>query len=72
MRLVHDHSIGASVVYVPCYVCSKILLLADAIIDADGPAFQAYYCRSCLPPTAKIPNTCNRDGCRRGCRREHE
>lgn len=51
MRLVKDHSAGAYVVSVPCFKCAKMLSLSDAVMDLDGPAFQAYYHANCLIET---------------------
>jgi hypothetical protein len=63
MRLVQDHSFGAAAVSVPCLACDKMVRLADSIIDADGPAFQAYYHVACAP---KGPvESCVLLGCRR-------
>lgn len=42
-RFVRDTNPGAYAVRVPCLTCGRMLLLADAVIDLDGPAFQAYY-----------------------------
>lgn len=49
MRLVYDHSPGAYSVYVSCLNCGDRVLMADTVIDIDGPAFQAYYCNACQP-----------------------
>lgn len=63
MRLVQDHSLGAEAVRVPCIACGHMLRLVDAIIDADGPAFRAYYHVDCAPAGVVAP--CKVDGCRR-------
>lgn len=53
MNIVRDTSRNAEVVSVPCLVCGRMLRLADAWIDTDGPAFRAYYHAACLPtPTS--------------------
>jgi hypothetical protein len=42
--------------------------LSDAVIDRDGPAFQAYYCPTCAAPmiAAGWPVwPCDRPGCTR-------
>lgn len=65
MRLVTDHSLAAGAVSVQCLACGKTLPLADAIIDTGGPAFRAYYHRSCLPAGSPPPEPCGIDGCRR-------
>jgi hypothetical protein len=49
MNLVRDTNLGAHNVSVPCLVCGRMLLLSDALIDRDGPAFRAYYHPACLP-----------------------
>lgn len=70
MNLTTDHSDGAYAVRVQCFACKAMLLLADAIIDLDGPAFEAYYHRGCIPFGAEFPNSCKRPGCARPeCRR---
>ena len=43
MRLAKDHSAGARAVSVPCIVDGRMVRLADAVSDLDGPAFKAYY-----------------------------
>ena len=43
-RLVKDTNPGAYAVYVSCAACGHRIKLADALIDRDGPAYQAYYC----------------------------
>lgn len=48
MKLAKDHSIGAHAVSVPCYKCGSMLRLSDAVMDLDGPAFEAYYHATCL------------------------
>lgn len=64
--LVRDHSLGAYSVHVACLTCGSMLLLADAVIDREGPPFRAYYhdtpeCR----PAGPVEN-CGRNGCHRG------
>ena len=49
MNLIQDKNPGAYAVNVPCLICCKMLRLADAWIDTEGPAFQAYYHAKCLP-----------------------
>lgn len=49
MRLVTDHSLGATACRVPCLVCGTMVPLVQAQIDLDGPEFKAYYHRGCLP-----------------------
>lgn len=49
MNFARDTSRNAEVVSVPCLVCGRMLRLADAWIDTDGPAFRAYYHEACLP-----------------------
>lgn len=64
MKLAIDHSDGAYAVSVPCYVCSSMHQLSDSVMDLDGPAFKAYYCRSCLPERMKGHKLrCTRHGC---------
>ena len=63
MRLLQDHLLGAANVDVPCLVCHGMLRIADAIIDADGPAFLAYYHVACAPAGPVSP--CKIDGCKR-------
>lgn len=65
MNLVHDHSAGAASVSVQCLACAKMVRLADALIDPDGPAFRAYYHRRCAPEGATIETGCTHDGCSR-------
>jgi hypothetical protein len=55
MRLTVDHSAGAHNVQIQCYVCKAMLGLCDALIDLDGPAFEAYYHKACLPPGETLP-----------------
>ncbi len=56
MNLIVDHSIAAGNVRVPCYQCSKMLPLSEALIDLAGPPFQAYYHLTCLPPNTALPS----------------
>ena len=49
MNIVRDQSYAAYAVKVQCLRCGKMLSLADASIDLDGPAFEAYYHAACLP-----------------------
>lgn len=67
-RLVTDHSLAASAVFVPCLRddCKgkhRMVLLCDAVIDLDGPAFRAYYHAECAPQG--WPEACKVDGCTR-------
>ena len=48
MNLIQDKNPGAYAVSVQCLTCGKMLRLADALIDTEGPAFQAYYHRGCV------------------------
>jgi hypothetical protein len=70
MRLVTDHSLAAGNVSVPCYVCCKMHLLADSVMDLDGPAFKAYWCPTCFVKHRlheSVPVApCAIDGCKRG------
>jgi len=66
MRLIFDHSAGAQAVNVTCLTCNRTVRLADALIDPNGPRFQAYYHRACTPEGSKIDSgTCRRNGCKR-------
>jgi hypothetical protein len=47
VRLTEDKNPGAYAVSVQCLRCGKMLRLADARIDLDGPAFRAYYHEEC-------------------------
>lgn len=62
-RLVTDHSLAAAAIRVPCLYCGKMLLLAEAIVDLNGPAFRAYY-HSDHAPLGDVAS-CNVDGCKR-------
>lgn len=64
MRIVYDHSPGAYAVSVPCLACGKMVRLADAAIDAHGPAFRAYYHEPACAPDS-VRHRCTRDGCTR-------
>lgn len=66
MRLVTDHSLAAAAVSVPCIQCGRMHVLAQSIIDRDGPAFRAYYCPTCAPQGKVSP--CEIYGCARGGR----
>ena len=55
MRLVRDHNPGAFNVRVPCLACGAMLMLSDAAIDLDGPAYRAYYHDTCLPSPERAP-----------------
>ena len=46
-HFVRDDNPGARNVYIACYRCGKRLLLSNAYIDIEGPAFQAYYDKDC-------------------------
>lgn len=47
-KLLLDNSAGAHNVTVYCYDCAKgPMQMSDCIIDLNGPAFRAYYCREC-------------------------
>lgn len=46
---VRDGNPGAYAVKVQCIDCGTMRLLAEMLIDRDGPAFRAYYCPACLP-----------------------
>lgn len=48
-RIIRDLSPGAHAVSVPCLACGRMLRLCDALIDADGPSFKAYYHTACAP-----------------------
>jgi hypothetical protein len=73
MRLTVDHSLAAGEVYVPCLSenCKgphRMLRLAAAQIDIDGPPFAAYYHKECLPAgTAPAAHSleCQARGCAR-------
>lgn len=52
MHLVADRNPGAYAVQVPCLACGALVLLADAQIDLDGPAYRAYYHQECVPTDA--------------------
>ena len=60
MRFVQDTSVAAYAVSVQCLKCGRMVRLAAAKADLDGPAFRAYYCtptddshqRDCVPDTA--------------------
>lgn len=66
MRLVKDHSPGAYAVSVRCLGCGKMMRLCDSLIDTEGPEFQAYYHKGCVPEGEhSIEPSCNRDGCPR-------
>ena len=68
MNLCYDHSHGAANVRVHCLNCDRGVWMADAIIDLDGPQFQAYYCRPCLATKLlqdALPETCAHEGCLR-------
>jgi hypothetical protein len=56
---VRDRSPGARAVKVPCLVCGRMVRLADALIDAHGPAFKAYYHEDCAPPEATKQARCS-------------
>lgn len=45
----HDHSAGARAISVPCLECGRMTRLTECVIDVDGPAFKAYYCREHRP-----------------------
>lgn len=65
MRLVEDHNPGAYAVKVQCLKCGHMVLLANTVIDLDGPSFKAYYCKphdkceGCVPKE-ESPNPSNR------------
>jgi hypothetical protein len=42
-QFVRDRNPGAFAVRVQCLTCGKLVQLSEALIDPDGPAFQAYY-----------------------------
>jgi hypothetical protein len=67
MRLVFDHNPGAYAVSVQCLACGRMVRLCDALIDAEGPAFRAYYHRACLPTGTPLPTSCDK----RDCAKEH-
>ena len=48
-RAYSDQSAGAHAVSVSCLKCRRRIQLSSAIVDLDGPAFEAYYCASCFP-----------------------
>lgn len=65
-RLVVDHSAGARAVSVSCLKGDGMVKLADAVVDLDGPAFQAYYHAACAPAGDITPNReCELAGCTR-------
>ena len=37
-----------------CLTCEKTIPNGEKYADLDGPPFQAYYHRQCLPPTEAI------------------
>lgn len=49
--MIRDHSRAAFSVSVQCLTCGAMGLLANMLIDPDGPAFRAYYHDrlSCMP-----------------------
>jgi hypothetical protein len=65
MKLTRDHSDGALAVSVSCLTCGRMVRLADALVDLDGPAFEAYYHDNgrCLTGAPAVV-TCNRKDCR--------
>jgi hypothetical protein len=48
-KLVRDRNPGAHEVRVLCLACGHWLYLSEALIDLDGPAFEAYYHAECAP-----------------------
>lgn len=61
MKLIKDTNPGAYVVMVKCLTCGKIRVLADMLIDTEGPAFRAYYCDpECRP--VEVPLICGACG----------
>lgn len=65
MKLVRDHSAGARAVYVRCLHCGQSVRLADAVVDTEGPAFEAYYHERCLPEGHPVVRQCSTFGCTR-------
>lgn len=51
MKLERDTNPGAYAVKVSCFVCGRMLHLADMTIDRDGPSFRAYFCPDDVPET---------------------
>lgn len=60
MHYALDYSNAAYAVCVQCFKCNKMYPLAHMVMDLDGPAFKAYYCKACKPGDAP---KCSRSGC---------
>lgn len=56
MHLVTDpHGHANDTTSVPCLRCRQLVRLSEAVIDLDGPPFEAYYHTPCAPGTGPYP-----------------
>lgn len=57
MNIVFDLNPGAYSVSVQCLECGSMVRLCDSVIDADGPAFAAYYHKDCAKKSLGVTDS---------------